>query len=372
MKQLTEMDKNMQELIRNEIRISRNKFLKRKRKKPGKNLDKPVAYWIKEDRLLNGKGKELTIILKTRGCSWALGEEGGCAMCGYIKDSACRTVKDSSIISQFDHALAQSKAEIESDSKNYIVKIFNSGSFFDEEEVSPHVRKHICSKLSEIKKVKEVVVESRVEYLDKEILKEFNNNLGPKYLEIGIGLETVDDFIRNVYINKGLQFKDFQSKVQILNKLDIGIRAYLLFKPPFLNEQAAIDDCIQSIQTLKKMKIDTISINPVNIQSGSYVEYLWRRGFYRAPWFYSLFEAITSAVSQKDLESLRVISDPSGAGSKRGIHNCLKGNCNWTMKDLLHEFVLSQEIDDLELKETECPCKIQYQFQKNYNYHLRD
>ncbi|MFO8018497.1 MAG: archaeosine biosynthesis radical SAM protein RaSEA [Promethearchaeia archaeon] len=371
MKQSTKEAK-LKKLIQEEIKFSRDKFLKRKKHPSEKELAKPVAFWVKEDRLLNKQGKELTIILKTRGCSWALGEKGGCSMCGYIKDSAYDPVKDSLIISQFEHALSQFRAQIKQDSKQYVVKIFNSGSFFDEGEISPEVRNHIYGKLAELKNIKEIVVESRIEYLTRDKMNDFKEKLSGKYLEIGIGLETVNDFIRNIYINKGLQFSEFLDKVALLHDLDIGVRVYLLFKPPFFNEQAAIDDCVNSLNTLKTTDINTISINPVNIQKGSYVEYLWRKKIYRAPWFYSLFTAIQEGITQGDLKTLRLISDPSGAGTKRGIHNCQRYGCNYEMKELLQQFVMTQDLKHLEIDNAVCGCKTEYELQKSFTYHLRD
>ena len=90
------------------IKNIRMKTLKKKNKFTKEQLDKPVSFWIKKDRLLNEIGKEFTIILRTRGCNWALGETGGCSMCGYIQDPNIKEVNSNQIINQFDHAL-QSK-----------------------------------------------------------------------------------------------------------------------------------------------------------------------------------------------------------------------------------------------------------------------
>ena len=46
--------------------------------------------------------------------------------------------------------------------------------------------------------------------MDKENLEEIKAYLKDKYIEIGIGLETVNDYIRNNYINKGISFKEFE------------------------------------------------------------------------------------------------------------------------------------------------------------------
>jgi radical SAM enzyme (TIGR01210 family) len=347
------------------IKRIRKRFIQIRSKNSHEILDKPVSYWIKEDRLLDKKGKEFTIILRTKGCSWALGEQGGCSMCGYIGDSNIDPVKSEQIIHQFDYALSNSIDDISSSKEDYVFKIFNSGSFFDEEEISEEVRKYIYDKVKSVSKIKEFVVESRVEYIKESDLKAIRQTLKEKHVEIAIGLESVNNHVRNYYVNKGLLYEDFLGAVELCKKFDIGVRVYLLFKPPFLNEQAAIDDCIHSVNTLINLHVNTISINPVNIQKNSYLEYLWHQNRYRPPWFYSLFKALKKIMlSRKDVLSTRIISDPSGAGTKRGIHNCLKKECNDKMLTMLRRFVLTQNGEELLKDDTDCECKLYYKLKK--------
>jgi len=350
--------------ISEKIKVLRNKSLK---KRKSHDLNKPVAFWIKEDRLLNEIGKELTIILRTKGCKWALSEDGGCSMCGYVQDASNQEVQPEHLVSQFDYALQNKIEEIRNDNNNYIIKLFNSGSFFDDDEVMPEVRSHIYQEINKIEKIKEVVVESRTEYIMKEKLVEINTHLKDKYIEIGIGLETTDDYIRNHYINKGAQFNEFQDALKLCKEYKIGVKAYLLFKPPFLTEQAAIDDCSKSIQTLIQLGVNSISVNPVNIQKGSLTENLWYQKRYRPPWYYSLFKCLRRSISQEDLKTTRILCDPSGSGGKRGIHNCLNKECNANMASMLKLFVLNQNRDELRNNENECDCKLDYLLQKNYS-----
>ena len=347
------------------IKHIRTKFIQKKTIRSKKNLDKPVAYWIKDDRLLKKRGKEFTIILRTKGCSWALGDSGGCSMCGYIGDSNIDPVDSEHIINQFDYALEKKSNEIKSSEDEFIIKIFNSGSFFDDDEISESLRTHIYDKINSHEKIKEVVVESRVDYLAEYKLKAIGDALKNKYVEIAIGLESVNDHIRNNYINKGLSYDDFLNAVDLCEKFHLGVRVYLLFKPPFLNEQAAIDDCIHSVNSLIKLKVNTISINPVNIQKGSYLEHLWYQNRYRPPWFYSLIKALRKILANlQNGNSIRIISDPSGAGTKRGIHNCLKRDCNEKMLYLLRNFVLTQNPEELVIDSAQCDCKLEYRLKK--------
>ena len=360
---------NENSLLVEKIKDFRANSINRKFKLGKMQLDKPVSFWIKEDRLLKKKGKEFAIILRTKGCSWALGDFGGCSMCGYIQDSTIENIDHIHIINQFNYALQEKINDITSDEEDFIIKIYNSGSFFDDSEISEDIREHIFKKIADVPKIKEVVIESRVDYITNEKLKKMKSTLKDKYVEVAIGLETVNDYIRNRYINKGLKFKDFRDAIQICKKNDVGIRAYLLFKPPFLNEQTAIEDCAISIQKLVELKINTISINPLNIQKNSLVEYLFYQNRYRPPWFYSLFKCLLKVCKDNDiLNSVRIISSPSGAGTKRGIHNCLKRECNEFMIKALKEFVLTQNINALIRNDSNfsCDCLLKYQLRKNF------
>jgi len=348
------------------IKSIRQKSLNKRKQISSRDLDRPVSFWIKKDRLINEVGKALTIILRTKGCSWALGKTGGCTMCGYIQDANIEEVNQNHIRNQIDYVLDKKIKEISEDDDNYAIKIFNSGSFFDENEISEEAKHYIYEKVANIDNIKEFTIESRVEYINAEKLKDLKENLKGKYIEIAIGLETVNDYIRNYYINKGMRFEDFKNILPICKEKGISVKAYLLLKPPFLNETGAIDDCINSIKNLIDLKINTISVNPLNIQRGTLAEYLWYQNKYRPPWFYSLFKVLRKSLTQNDLTKVRVISDPSGAGTKRGIHNCLKRECEKAAHNNLQQFVFSQELASLENFEFECDCKRKYQLQKHF------
>lgn len=354
--------------LSNIVKEIREKVISKKTSFSEEQLNKPISFWIKNDRLLNGRGKEFTIILRTRGCNWALSDSGGCSMCGYINDCGLNFIISKHLLNQINYSF-QSK-EIENKEEGFAFKIFNSGSFFDENEIPKEVRHYIYQKVQKYENIKEFVVESRLEHITKEKLEDLRKQLGDRYIELAIGLETVDDYIRNKYINKGMFYNDFKKLVELAKKIGIGIRAYLLFKPPFLNEQGAIDDCTKSIKELINLGISTISINPLNVQKDTLVEYLWYQKRYRPPWFYSLFKCLRNVYNTNNISNLpRIISDPTGAGTKRGIHNCLKRDCNFKMVEILRNFVLSQNFTYLNNKESyqNCDCLLKYRLQKNYH-----
>ncbi|MEM2146674.1 MAG: archaeosine biosynthesis radical SAM protein RaSEA, partial [Candidatus Jordarchaeaceae archaeon] len=236
--------------------------------------EKPVKYWLEKDRFLNKIVTSLVVILATRGCNWALSSRGGCSMCGYIYDCPITIPDSNSLINQFDLAHRSSFSV----KTPLAIKIFTSGSFFDEYEVPKSAREAILKTISKDKRVEEVIVETRPEYVNYEILKECREILGEIHFEIAIGLETSNDKIRNNYINKGFELKDFVKAVSIAKNNGVSVKSYLLVKPPFLRErEAIIDSTISAIDSFK-LGVNSISFNPCTVQKGTLVEHLWKLG----------------------------------------------------------------------------------------------
>ena len=98
---------------------------------------------------------------------------------------------------------------------------------------------------------------------------------------------------------------------------------------------------------------DEISINPVNVQKGTVVERIWKRGDYRPPWIWSLIEVF------KELSGTinsRLMSSPSGGGSQRGVHNC--GECDQRALEAIERFSFTQDVNDLNVT---CECRDSWQ-----------
>ena len=87
----------------------------------------PVSCWSEKDFLKSEIVDTFVIIFRTRGCSWAL--KSGCSMCGYFNDSHWSEMNDDAILSQFETVLSKYSGE-------KFVKIFTSGSFLDDKEIT--------------------------------------------------------------------------------------------------------------------------------------------------------------------------------------------------------------------------------------------
>jgi radical SAM enzyme (TIGR01210 family) len=281
----------------------------------------PVSVW-REKELMDGEPVDaLVAVLRGRGCYWA--STKGCLMCGYSCDTV-PSIKDSDLETQFASVMEHHNGE-------RFLKIYTSGSFFDEREISPDIRKSFLTIAGE--RAERVLVESRPEFITDEVLVEATGLVSS--LEVAIGLETADDEIRTRCINKGFTFSDYAEAVEILRKQGASVRTYILLKPPFLTEKEAIVDAVESA-----LKADehsgTISFNPVNVQRSTYVEGLWKKRQYRPPWLWSLVEVLSTVSKKTDA---RLISAPSGGGTKRGAHNC--GKCDGSILDSVSNFSLN-------------------------------
>lgn len=294
-------------------------------------------FFYNRENVQGKEAKALSIILPTIGCRWRR-----CNMCSYFEDSP----NDPSInifnvfIEEFNNAYDE---EIKK------VKLFTSGSFLDPKEVNSDCAKKIISFLSE-KGIYEVTLESRPEYVQEDYLKEiiWNNEL---QIEVAIGLESSNNRILKHSINKGFTFEDFLAASEVLKKLNIKNKAYLMIKPPFINEKEAIHDAIESAKAIEDIA-DVISFNPMTVHKNTLVEYLWNKGEYSPPWAWSILEVLKeTSILKPD-----IICHPVAFGRSRGPKNCK--TCNREIEKRILEFSIT---NNPKILEYECECKKEWE-----------
>ena len=298
---------------------------------PIQSPERYIAAW-KEPDAIDGKGVDaFVLILRTKGCSWAW-NSGGCTMCGYVNDSSAN-VGERELDIQLERAMTAYSGEP-------YVKIFTSGSFLDPEEVPSAFAERLVRAFGE--RAERILIESRPEYVTPDTLTPLKKQAE---LEIALGLESVNDRIRLRSINKGFTFDDYLKAIDVIKAEGLVSKTYLLLKPPFLTEQESLRDAIESIKAVDGLT-ETISLNPVNIQNRTLVEYLWRRGIYRTPWLWTLLEALKTPTKS------RLMSSPTAGGGERGVHNC--GKCDKEIIERIEGFSVTQ---DRSLLNAECSCK---------------
>ncbi len=327
---------------------------KNEKKKNKKPLGAFATSWAHDDRLYDSVGYTIFMVLPTVGCQWAT-KSGGCTMCSYIADSPLCEISNDELIEIFQEQWTKQleKTDIESH-ENIAVKLFASGSFLNPVEVDPVVQEHIFKEFSKYDNIKEVIVESKPEYIDEDSLRKLASIIPDKIFEIGIGLETLNEDTRLYKINKGITNELFEKSVNIINSIteyDIRAKAYLLIKPILLSEKEAIKESIDSAVYAESVGVKRLSYTPATVHAGTLMDYLWKNGSYDPPWIWSCLEIFKQAKKQVDIP---VILDTAGFGTRRGPFNCKK--CNSKLKNLIIESDLEQEITQ-ELEEFNCECK---------------
>lgn len=293
--------------------------------KPG-DPDTPVSMWREMDRLRGKPEETAVVIFRTRGCSWY--NFSSCTMCGYFNDVSTE-VKEENIMKQIDKVSGSI-----GDTK--ILKIFTSGSFLDPLEVPLKVREYFFDTLSG--RVEKFLIESRTEYLtQKNLSAGMDKSLN---IRIAIGLESSDDYVIRNSINKGSSFVKFTDASRASRELGYEVRTYLLFKPLFLSEIKSIVDMKKSIRDAAPYS-DDISVNPMNIQKNTLVEYLWKKALYRPPRLWSIADILVDSLKN----GFNVVSYPTGGNRQRGAHN-ESGDAK--LLNLIFEASLNQEYEKLQ------------------------
>jgi len=261
-------------------------------------------------------------------------------MCGYAAEGAPATAED--LVHQF--ATASERGLL----GDRMIKIYTSGSFFDDLELPPAARDEILKGVA-TSGAHRLVVESRPEHVDEEVVQECQSVLDGVEMEVGMGLETSSDLIREHAVRKGFAFRDFATASNAIHRAGGRVKAYLLLKPPFLSEGLAVRDAISSAKKAAEYA-EVLSLNLCNVQRGTPLERMWERGEYRPPWLWSAVEVLKASPRP-------IICDPVGAGARRGPHNC--GECDSSHASAIRKFSLEQDqsiFDDLH-----CDCRMAWE-----------
>jgi radical SAM enzyme (TIGR01210 family) len=325
------------------VKAQRQKAKNRRRRPPD------ASTWTQRERYRDTIIDGFNVVLVTRGCRWY--HASGCSMCGYSNESD-DSGEDIRIGSQLEKV-----------KKRYgdqpLVKVFTSGSFFDERELNHDERLEVLGSVKEMLEGKDgtLLVESRPEYINKEALESMRDALGGSDLMVALGLESSNDKVLKESINKGFTFTDYQEAAKTIIASGAQLKTYLLLKPPFLSEADAITDCIRSIRDIADLNIpQTVSINPMNIQNYTLVEHLFRRGEYRPPWLWSVVEVLKKGSPVLGKDSW-LLCHPTAGGKSRGPHNC--GDCDSEFLEAIQDFSLTNDTETL--NDLECECIRDYQ-----------
>ncbi len=248
---------------------------------------RPYAWLVEKERAASGEMKDTGIVfLSNKECSFR------CLMCDLWKNTIEDSVAIGAVPEQIKWALEKMP-----DVKQ--IKLYNSGSFFDEKAIPVQDHAAIASLVSGFDTV---VVEAHPKLINSSCLN-FNDMLDAE-LEVAIGLETVHpDILRK--LNKQMTVDDFVKAVKFLDQHQIKTRAFILLRPPFMSEEEGVYWAKKSLDLAFEVGVDCCTLIPVRPGNGA-MDVLMKQGDFEKPSLNSLEEVLDYGIS---LSAGRVFAD---------------------------------------------------------------
>lgn len=271
----------------------------------------------------------LTLLLPGKSCEWAV-KSGGCTMCAFGK----RAQEFGKKFSSKDLlALYKISTELTLSNQPLNLTIYNGGSFLNDNEIPFETQLEICKRVKKHPSIKTLFIESRVEFITLQKIKLLKVKLGNKRLTIGIGLEAEDDKIRNIFIKKGLNKKDYEKRVKLLKENGIRVLTYVFLKPIYLTEKEAIKEAIKTIEYAFKVGTDEIALEIASIQKETLMAKLFEERRYKLPWLWSVIEVLKKSYNLGPINIGDFTDEPPPIAT---ASNCPR--CSSKIKNLLQEY----------------------------------
>ena len=256
-----------------------------------KNLvtpDVPYRFLHEQEPDKDGHLRKVnTIFLTSKECSFR------CVMCDLWKNTLDGPTPLGAILKQLDYALARlPDAEV--------IKLYNSGNFFDPGATPPSDYPGIIDRLRPFRRV---IVENHP-LLCGDSCIDFAGKLSGT-LEIAMGLETLHPEVLPK-LNKQLTPENFTKATALLKEHGIDVRAFVLLHPPFLtSSRENLEWTHKTIQFAFESGADCCTIIPTRSGNGI-MELLHNQGHYKPATLDTLEEVFDQALT---LHKGRVFAD---------------------------------------------------------------
>lgn len=266
-----------------------------------------------------------TLFLTNRECPFR------CLMCDLWKNTTDDPVAPGDIPAQIEYALSQLPPAPQ-------IKLYNSGNFFDRKAIPREDFPTIAQLVAPFQRV---IVENHPKLCNEDCAA-FEQMI-PGRLEIAMGLETVHPQVLE-RLNKRMTLDDFERAVTFLLKHNIDIRAFILLKPPYLNEDEGIEWAQKSVEFAFRIGVQCCAIIPTRAGNGA-VDFLEKEGYFEKPALSSIERALENGLS---LNKGRVFMD---LWDLEQFYDC--PTCGPPRKARLQQMNLTQQL----LPSVPCSCR---------------
>lgn len=251
-------------------------------RRPRAELDpnRPYEFLREDERAANGAVVPVsTIFLTNRECPWR------CVMCDLWKNTLSERVAAGAIPRQIEYALERLPAARQ-------IKLYNSGSFFDQQAIPREDYGEIARLVAGFDRT---IVECHPALIGQSCL-EFRDLLGQR-LEVAMGLETAHPVVLE-RLNKRMTLDQFAQAAEFLRSNGIDLRVFILVQPPFLPVEEALHWAQRSLDFAFACGATAASLIPARGGNGA-MEALARRGEFTPPSLATVEAAIAYGVGLK-------------------------------------------------------------------------
>jgi radical SAM enzyme (TIGR01210 family) len=246
-------------------------------------MDRP-AGWLREiepddDGRLTSI---LTVFLTNRECPVR------CLMCDLWQHTTLEPVPPGAVPAQLRRALDEAGPD-----PGRWLKLYNAGSFFDAGAIPP-ADHPVLGDLG--RPFERVIVECHPSLVGDRVLR-FRDRLGGAQLEVAMGLETAHPEVL-ARLNKRMNLDDFARATGFLCRHQIAVRAFILIRPPFLDEAEARLWARRSVEFAFAAGVEVVSLIPTRGGAGA-LEELGRAGQFAPPRLETVEQAMADALDQR-------------------------------------------------------------------------
>jgi archaeosine synthase beta-subunit len=247
----------------------------------------PYEYFVEGECSARGTVEAVaTIFLTNRECPFR------CVMCDLWRDTLTETVPAGAIPTQIDHALSQLPPA-------RVLKLYNSGSFFDPHAIPPEDYAAIAERANRFDRL---IVENHPALVGDSCVR-FRDLLGCD-LEVAMGLETAHPEVL-AKLNKRMTLDQFSKAAKFLRRNEIDVRVFILVQPPYMPAAEALAWAQRGLDFAMEHGATAVTLIPTRAGNGA-MERLIESGEFTTPALHTLESAVEYGLS---LKAGRVFAD---------------------------------------------------------------
>jgi archaeosine synthase beta-subunit len=279
---------------------------------------KPYAFLVEDECSADMEVVPVaTVFLSNRECPWR------CVMCDLWKNTLTQSVPAGAIPRQIEYALDKLPRARQ-------IKLYNSGSFFDERAITREDHRAIAQL---VRGFDRTIVECHPSLVRMSCI-EFRNLICHP-LEVAMGLETAHPEVLE-RLNKRMTLDQFARSAEYLRENNIDLRVFILVQPPFMRPEESLNWAQRSLDFAFDCGATAATLIPTRGGNGA-MEALTQVGEFAPPALATVEAAASYGI---ELGRGRVFVDLWEMHNRaRACHFCLANRA-----DRLHRMNLSQQL----------------------------